>query len=644
VVTATRTPRTVSELPVSTTVVRGDEIRATPSLSLDDALRTVPGLNVPFESAVVAHYTSNAISMRGIGGYVTTLVLVDGIPINDPMSGYVQWLKVPVELVDHVEVVRGGNSSLYGTYALGGVINIITRKPTTNELLVSGAFGSNTTSRGNVLGSVALSSKVRFTMNGNYYNTAGYVRPVPDEVGPIDTRGWSRAGNGFAQLDFALSPTSSAFLRSNYYSMYQNQGSPLAHDGQEILDLDGGWQRHSASGGGLSATGYFEHDAPWTYNTDPITARGVDEFMSNFHRTPANTEGGSLNWTGVSSNARAITTAGVDAHVISGDDIADNYSAPGVLAYHEVGGGTQYFGGAYAQLEYFVTPAFELLGSVRLDGWKNHNGHDNKTPGASQSFADSSKGSVSPKLAARVHLTDALTVRGAVYRAFNAPNLDELYRPYSAASYANVPNPYLGPETLVGGETGLEYVGGPATVQANVFQNTLSDVISYNPISFSPVYTTEPVNVGTVRTRGVEIFGNWDFRDGWRAAASYTYTQSIITDNPPDTTVIGNTQGDTPKAEASVSLGYFGHRWTAFAQGRYIGKRYVDISNTTAIDPYFVTDVSGSVSVAPQLDLFVQVENLFDKLYVVSEYGFNARGAPRQIFAGVRTRFAPKGR
>jgi len=644
VVSATRTPRSVRDLPVSTTVVPGDEVRATPALTLDDALRTVPGLNVPFESAVVAHYTSNGLSFRGIGGYVTALVLLDGVPLNDPVSGYIQWLKVPAELVDHVEVVRGGSSSLYGTYALAGVVNIITRRLQSNGLEAGVSYGSNSTIRTNALGSVALSPSLRLTVNGNFYDTDGYIRPIPSERGPIDIPGWSRAGNGFAQLDIKVSPTASAWARTNYYNFYQNQGSPLAWDGQRVFDLAGGFQTRSESGQSLTATAFYQRDVARTWNTDPITARGVDEFMSNFHRTPANFVGTSVQWTSASSNGKASTTLGFDANVISGEDQSDVYSAPDTFAYHEVGGGTQLIGGAYAQLEYFVTPEFEVLGSVRLDGWRNQNGHDAKTPGADQQFPNRSKGSLNPKLALRYHLGPAWTVRGAVYRAFNAPNLDELYRPYSAASYANVPNPALGPETLVGGEAGLEYADGPASLQANVFQNNLNDVISYNPIAFTPVYTTQPVNVGKVRTRGVEVFGNWDLRNGFRLAASYTYTESIITDNPPDTTVVGNTQGDTPKHQAAASVGYFGGGWSAFVQGRYIGKRYTDISDTRSIDSYFVTDVSGSVGVGDHLEAFVQVENLFNKLYVVSEYGFDSRGAPRQVFAGIRTRFGMGGR
>ena len=640
VVSATRTPHTLTDLPVSTTILRGDEARATPALTLDDVVRTIPSLNVPFESAVVGHYTSNALSMRGLGGYVTTLVTLDGVPLNDPFSGYIQWLKVPKDLVDQVEVVRGGNSSLYGTYALGGVVNIVTRQPTTNQGEALLSYGSNSTPRGNAMANVVLSPKLRLMVNGNYYNTTGYIRPVPEDAGPIDIPAWSRSLNLFTQLSTDLSDHSSSFIRANYYNMYQNQGSPLGHDGQNVLDLAWEIENRTASGGRTSATVFYQRDVPFTYNTDPITERGVDEFVSNFHRTPANFFGASALWSTLSANARVGTTLGVDTRVVSGDDFGDVYSAPDSFAYHEVGGGTQLTGGAFAQLEYHATPAFELLGSVRFDGWANNDGHHSRTPGFDSTFANRTETSLSPKLALRYRAARSWTLRGAVYRAFNAPNLDELYRPYSAQSYANVPNPYLGPETLLGGEAGVEYTRGRGSVQANIFQNNISDVISYNPIAFDPVYTTQPVNVGSVRTRGVEVFGSWNVARAWRLSASYTYTESIITDNPPDTTVVGNTQGDTPKHQASASLGYVGGRSSVYLRGRYVGERYMDISNTRQIDSYFVADLSASLAIGPRLEAFLEVQNLLDALYVVSEYGFDARGTPRQIFAGFQTRLA----
>ncbi len=239
-------------------------------------------------------------------------------------------------------------------------------------------------------------------------------------------------------------------------------------------------------------------------------------------------------------------------------------------------------------------------------------------------------------MAARYTLIDWVVLRGAFYEAFNAPNLDQLYRPYSADSYANVPNSQLGPETLIGGELGFDWTTSHGSLQGTVFRNTLNNVITYNAISFSPVYTTMPVNLGQSRSQGFELLGELEPYQGVHIGAGYTYTESIITENPDDTTQVGKNNPDAPRHEIP-NVGYTYHDLASvWFKGRYFSSRYTDVTNTLRISPFYVLDASASLKVWRDWTAFVQVENLLDRLYVVSEYGFDARGAPRQIFVGAR--------
>ena len=132
VVTATRTEQRLGETPASVTVLTREDIGRTAAQSLDDLLRQVPGFSLfRRSSSLVSHPTTQGVSLRGIGpsGASRALVLLDGIPINDPFGGWVYWDRVPLQSVEQVEVVRGGGASVWGNYALGGVINIITRRP-----------------------------------------------------------------------------------------------------------------------------------------------------------------------------------------------------------------------------------------------------------------------------------------------------------------------------------------------------------------------------------------------------------------------------------------------------------------------------------------------------------------------------------
>lgn len=114
VVSATRSERTVADQPMSVTVVEKQQILETPANSLDDVLRTTVGINLPLISSYQIHPTGNAFSMRGLGG-IRALVMLDGVPINDPFFGYVQWNRVPMENIERVEVVRGASASMWAT-------------------------------------------------------------------------------------------------------------------------------------------------------------------------------------------------------------------------------------------------------------------------------------------------------------------------------------------------------------------------------------------------------------------------------------------------------------------------------------------------------------------------------------------------
>src|SRR5262245_56429859 len=132
VVTATRSEQRMGDVPASVNVLSGEEIRQSPAVVADDVLRQVPTFSLfRRSSSISSHPTTQGVSLRGIGpsGVSRTLVLLDDVPFNDPFGGWVYWTRVPLENTDRIEVVDGSTSSLYGNYAMGGVINIVTSRP-----------------------------------------------------------------------------------------------------------------------------------------------------------------------------------------------------------------------------------------------------------------------------------------------------------------------------------------------------------------------------------------------------------------------------------------------------------------------------------------------------------------------------------
>ena len=124
VVSATRGgPRSAEDLPVSVTVISREEIEASPGITIDEILRTTPGIQLQLTNSNTILPIIPSISMRGLGlgdNGTRTLVLVDGLPANGAFFGNVFWNRVPKQNVERIEIVRGSGSAQFGTYALGG--------------------------------------------------------------------------------------------------------------------------------------------------------------------------------------------------------------------------------------------------------------------------------------------------------------------------------------------------------------------------------------------------------------------------------------------------------------------------------------------------------------------------------------------
>ena len=121
VVSASRSQTAIAEMPLHTTIVSREDIEKSPAQTLDQLLRNVPGMNFTAVPAALSDPTGHQTRMRGLGN-AKVLVLLDGVPIHDPFFLTTQWFKVPTASIERVEILRGGNSSLWGNMAVAGVV------------------------------------------------------------------------------------------------------------------------------------------------------------------------------------------------------------------------------------------------------------------------------------------------------------------------------------------------------------------------------------------------------------------------------------------------------------------------------------------------------------------------------------------
>src|SRR3989475_1085607 len=232
-VTPTRSEQRVGDIPASVSVLTSDDIKASPAVVADDVLRQIPTFSLfRRTSSLSSHPTAQGVSLRGIGpsGVSRTLVLADGIPQNDPFGGWVYWTRVPLESVDRIEVVDGSTSSLYGNYAMGGVINIVSSRPTARTAELRAQYGNRNSPKMDFFGSDVW-GKLGVAVDGSIFSTDGFPIVAAAERGPVDTKATVDFHNLNAKVDYRATDRLNGFLPVGYFREKRNNGKVSTIDG-----------------------------------------------------------------------------------------------------------------------------------------------------------------------------------------------------------------------------------------------------------------------------------------------------------------------------------------------------------------------------------------------------------------------------
>lgn len=647
-VSASRSDTRLRDLPVSATVLSCKDIEQTPAQSLDQLLLAVPGINLQEPPSFAQHPTADAVSMRGLGG-IRTLVLLDGVPLNDAFFGYVQWNQVPLDSIERIEIMRGGASSLWGTYAMGGVINIVTRAPKTNAADLSAGYGSYGTSQFDASGSIVATDWLKLGVRGDRFDTNGYNTTPQDQRGPIDVPTSFRQHNLQAGALFDFGPDLNGYLRGNYHENHQVLVTAGDSNTQHDADIAAGLSRRFADRSRLEANLWYQDSHFETANT--ATPQGVPtgqaEYLQNLHQTPVRDFGSSLVWSKHPAGVFNQLQLGSDFRQIAGEDSARIFDESGAYVRTDLGKGRQQFLGVFGQLGLAPLPVpLQIDLSVRYDHFRNYDGFDGN-PGGQGVTPDRGKGSFDPRLALRYELTDALALRGAVYRAFRAPTLDNLYRGFSTTTGTFLPNSQLDPETLFGAEIGADWKRGPFAAQLTLFRNDVNNLIGSRNLAQSELppgffFGSVNINVGKVRSQGIESSGQWSITPRLRAEASYTYTRSEVLQNDQDPASIGKQTANIPRNSASAGLSWQPlPPWDLSVHARWADHSYGDTDNTLDQQAHFVADLYSSYAISRTVQFFGSLSNAFDRRYIAGNSGFEPAklGPPLQVFGGIKVHF-----
>ncbi|MBZ0230788.1 MAG: TonB-dependent receptor, partial [Deltaproteobacteria bacterium] len=255
-----------------------------------------------------------------------------------------------------------------------------------------------------------------------------------------------------------------------------------------------------------------------------------------------------------------------------------------------------------------------------------------------QAFPDRDELQLDPRLGLLYDATDAVALRASVYRAFRAPTLNELYRPFQVGTILTEANPDLEPETLWGAEAGPQLVVDGVVARATGFYNRLDGAVA-NVTLAEPLpsgATRQRQNLGRSRIAGLELDLSWRPRAAWYVLVAYTFADARITDAPMAPELVGNRLPQDPRHRAVASLTFDDARWlTATAQVRHMGRQFEDDRETLPMADATVVDARVARALGAGLTVFASVQNLLDRRYLVGRAGVDTEGAPRMFELGL---------
>lgn len=657
-VSATRAPERASEVPFTVEVIPGESLSDGPVLTVDDALRGSADFSLfRRNDSMTANPTSQGVSLRGLGpsGASRSLVLLDGVPLNDPFGGWVPWSLLPMDGIDRVEIVPGGGATAWGNEALAGVIQIFTTAPAAGTGDIVGRLGDFDTRSAAFSEAAALGPGV-LDLRGQEAATDGTVLVAPANRGPIDVDASSHHESASARWRGSLGGAISAVVSVRSFDEWRDNGTPYQQNRTRSLFGSATLAGQIGSSESWMATAYLQNQNASQTFSSVNAARTAETPASNQFAVPTTAVGfaGSTTWIDGTS---AVTIVGADVRDIRGETREDFSYTNGAYTEQRFAGGRQTFAGAFAERTQAFGPAVHLTLGVRLDRWENSDGHLRNTSVASgalllQDLYPTRTGTeFSPSAGLTWQAAESLEFHVAGQRAFREPTLNELYRPFRVGSTVTLANPGLSTEHAVTAEIGVTWTKGRLRVAAEGFAARLQDPVDNvtlvaGPGTF-PGFGTLPaggvgqerLNLDRIDSAGGEADVSWAQTDQWRIDLSVIGENATVGAAAVAPNLVGNRIPEVPHWNAALGVTWHPvNRLYLSARVRRTGSVFDDDQNRLPLDPATVVDASARVLVVKHAEIFLSAENAANALIQTahSAAGVYNVAPPRLVSAGAR--------
>ncbi len=646
-VTAYRAPLGSLESPATTRLLTQADLSTTASITLDGEMRRLPGLELfRRSSSLVANPSSQGMSLRGLGSTSAsrTLLTEDDVPLNDAFAGTIHWLEQPELAIERIELVRGGASDLYGSSAIGGVVNVVPMRPRADQVELRSSYGGENTYDDSLL----LQTKHGpwgLLASGGAVGTDGFIQEAPSQRGPVDIASNVHAQNGVLLGEHDLGGLR-LFARASGFNEARSNGTPFQTNGTRLWRYATGADWRGPRQGTLVArlygsTDHFRQTFSSISNLpnfgDSTCSFRCGEVPSKFSLTPNNELGAAAHWNQPLA-AGLLLVAGADTHDVRVWDQEQAYGSSTTLTnLHD----HQRDSAGYAEAMW-VRKAWTLTAGMRMDWFQNFDGHELLWNGTSwgpnptqptqfdQHFFD-------PRVGLSRKLSQHYAVSASGFRAFREPTPNELYRSTQVGNQLTKPNSSLLSERATGWETGLasEYRWG--SVRTSYFFTQVNrpiTAVTINPNS-SPILLMRE-NLGQIESRGVSVDYELAPRSWLAVDGGYQFARATVTHGSLD---LGNWIPEVARNMATMNVRAYRARLGEFSlQGRLSGHQFDDDANAYLLHGYFRLDAYASHDFGKRFEVFAAAENLLNREIEVAKTPTTTLATPLVGRAGILIR------
>lgn len=628
------------------TVIDREALAASASGRIEDVLSGVAGFQQFRRSdSRASNPSSQGVTLRALGGNAAsrTLVLLDGVPMADPMFGAVPLSAIAPERLGSVRVTRGGGAEAFGAGAVAGTIAMDSAGADALDRIAAEALAND---RGETALSASLAPRLGagfVQVSGRWDRGAGFWTTPEAQRVPASVKAaydsWSVSARGVAPVapDMELQVRGLAYDDHRTLRFAGGESHASGEDASVRLVGRGRWQ--------FDALAYVQDRG---FSNVTISASTFRPTLDQ-RRTPATGLGGKIEIRPPVGGGHVLRL-GTDMRRARGDLYETKYTGcTGATVCFNRAGGRNDDWGLFAEDDWSIGPV-TLTGGVRADRWAVAGGYIanailTESAPVSAATPDRSGWAVTGRGGAVWHVVRGLDLRASAYSGLRQPTINELYRSFtltaSGVSTVTNANPALGNEMLKGYEAGLDWhVVKGLRLSATAFDNRVDHAIANVTLSqTATLITRQRQNVDAIHARGLELGAQADV-GRFSLDASLVLTDATMATSGAQAALDGLRPAQTPRIAASATLGWKPRAgWQLAATLRHTGAQYEDDRNSAnSIQPEATT--LGAFVMAPLghgVSLILRGENLTDALvYTRNQAGSIDYGTPRTLWAGLR--------